>query len=112
MFSIGLACSLFLFLSGALLGSSYLLGVSLVGVIASLAGLGGAPRRLLFLFWGWTTSVLLTLLLLPEASTDRDVLTLVGVPLPMLVMLAGIGIIPLLLWPIGFLLTFRDWLDE
>lgn len=112
MFLLGLACSLIVLIFGGLLGSAPVFAVALVGIIVSIAGLGGAPQWLLLTFWVGTTAILLSLLFLPEEATCRDSLLLMGMPLRMVLMIVGVWIVPLLIWPIGFLLTFRRWLEK
>lgn len=93
---------------GALLSSDWLMAAGGVGCLCALAGWGGAPRHLVLGFGFWTAAVLAYLL----HSGDRSVAetgTLGGLPRPSLWMLLGIWVVPVFIWPLGFLRHFRRW---
>jgi hypothetical protein len=98
----------------ALLGSifsPFLLALGIVSLIVSLASLGGAPRGLLLLFWAWLLAVLVILLVdltSPGVFWNENDLVL-GFPSSTFLMLFGIWIVPVLILPLGFLLTFHRW---
>lgn len=85
--------------------------ISIVTSLSALAGLAGAPRWLAASFWIWLNLVLLYLLSASTPGDAHDAVHLVGgLPEPAFWMLVGIWIVPLFIWPLGFLLTFKGWL--
>lgn len=111
--SLLILASLLLILVGGLF-DPFLLALGIVLLIAGLASLGGAPRRLLFIFWAWLLVVLFTLLfdwMSPGVLWDEQML-LMGLPGSTFLMLLGIWIVPILILPLGFLFTFRRWVRK
>ena len=106
-----LGFSLLLLLASILLEHHELFAVSLVSTVVSLAAVGGAPRIPLILFWGWVTFVLLYLLKGSTEGESEGVLML-GIPEAAFWMLFGVGIVPVVLWPLYFLLDFRKWIGR
>ena len=45
-----------------------------------------------------------------EVSNHETVDLFFGLPLPAFWMLVGIWVFPVLLWPLGFALTFKQWM--
>ncbi len=93
-------------LAGGLAGLPAVMATGVVTAIVALAALRCPSRLLLAVFWVWIEGVLLYVLL---ASPD-PALRALGLPRPAFVMLAGIWLAPILLWPLGFALTFSKWM--
>lgn len=111
--SLLIVASLVLILVGGLF-DPFLLALGIVLLIVALAALGGAPGGLLFLFGGWLLAVLLILLfdwMSPGFLWDQQLLVL-GLPGSTFLMLLGIWVLPILILPLGFLLTFHRWLRK
>ena len=103
-----LLLSLILLLVAMLLSMVPLLVVSAVSVMVLLASLKLDSGALLFSFWLWMNLVLLYLWSQPVDSNPQQLLVL-GLPVPAFWMLLGVWIIPVLIWPLGFALTFGKW---
>jgi hypothetical protein len=99
--------SLVLWLGAVFLQSPHLFAFSSVSFIVLLASLGCPSRILLVALWLWLNLVLLYLL---EASPERSLLA--GLPIPAFWMLVGVGLVPILIWPLGFALTFKKWIGR
>ena len=105
--------SLVLILAGCLF-SPFLLALGVVSLIVALASLGGAPRGLLLLFWLWLLAVLFVPLLdwmVPGVIWKVNDLVF-GLPGPTFLMLFGVWVVPVLILPLGFLLTFHRWFQK
>ncbi|RPJ59544.1 MAG: hypothetical protein EHM23_13755 [Acidobacteria bacterium] len=92
-------------LIGGIVGLPTVMATGVVTGIVALAALKCPSRFLLAAFWIWLEGMLLYLLF---ASHDRT-LSAFGLPRPALVMLAGLWLAPILLWPLGFALTYKKW---
>ncbi len=92
-------------LLGGLAGFAGVMATGVVTAIVALTALKCPSRALLAVFWIWLEGILLYLLF---ASHDRT-LAVLGLPRPAFVMLAGVWLAPILLWPLGFTLTFKKW---
>ncbi len=95
-------------LFGGLVGLPVLMATGVVTAIVALAALRCPSRLLLAAFWIWLEGILLYLLF---ESHDRS-LSALGLPRPALVMLVGVWLAPILLWPLGFALTFKKWIGR
>lgn len=85
--------------------------ISIVTSLSSLARLGGASRWLSVSFWIWLNCILLYLLFASRpVETDGAIVLIGGLPVPAFWMLVGIWIVPVFIWPLGFLVTFKAWL--
>ncbi|HUV14063.1 MAG TPA: hypothetical protein VMY18_10485 [Acidobacteriota bacterium] len=105
--------SLVLMLAGCFF-SPFLLALGIVSLIVALASLGGAPRGLLLLFWSWMLALLSVLVLnwmFPGALWKEDDLVF-GLPGSTFLMLFGVWVVPVLILPLGFLLTFHRWYQK
>jgi hypothetical protein len=100
--------SLVLWLAAGLLHAPHLFAFASVSFIVLLASIGCPSRKLLAVFWLWLNLVLFYLL---EASPEYSLLAW-RLPGPALWMLVGIGVVPILIWPLGFALTFRKWMGR
>ena len=94
------------------LAQPYLFVLSIVTTLSSLAGLVGTPKWLCVSFWIWLNCVLLYLLSTPLPEEAQGVVLIAGLPAPAFWMLVGIWIVPVFIWPLGFLLTFKTWLKS
>jgi hypothetical protein len=92
-------------LIGGLAGSAALMATGVVTAIVALTALKCPSRLLLWAFWIWLEGILLYLLFASHGRT----LSVLGFPRPALVMLAGVWLAPILLWPLGFALIFKKW---
>ncbi len=92
-------------LIGGLAGFPVVMATGAVTAIVALTALKCPSRTLLAVFWMWLEGILLYLLL---TSHDRT-LAVFGLPRPAFVMLAGLWLAPILLWPLGFAITFKRW---
>jgi hypothetical protein len=92
-------------LIGGLAGFPGVMATGVVTAIVALTALKCPSRLLLAVFWIWLEGILLYLLF---ASHDQT-LSALGLPRPAFVMLAGVWLAPILLWPLGFALTFKKW---
>ena len=101
-----LGVSLSLFLVSAVAGIPSICGVAIAASIVGLTGFSRIPRWLLFLFWLWLSFILLFLTLDLHFLDRWEVF---GLPVPTLVMLLGVWIIPVFIWPLGYLLLFDGW---
>jgi len=106
-----LTLSLLLLLAAVLLANVALFSLAVVSAIASITAVRGVPRWPLIFFWMWLSLVLLYLVSEP-ASEGVDSRLVLGVPLPAFWMLMGIWFVPILLWPLAFLLDFRNWINR
>ena len=106
-----LGFSLLFLLASILLEHHGLFAISLVAIVVSLAAVGGAPRTPLILFWVWVTFVLLYLLNGLTVGESEKVLIL-GIPEAAFCMLIGVGIVPVVLWPLYFLFDFKKWIGR
>jgi hypothetical protein len=97
-----------LWLAAVIASSPHLFAFSTVSFIVLLASIGCPSRTLLVGLWAWLNFVLLYLL---EASPEHSIF-FSGLPKPAFWMLAGVGVAPILLWPVGFALTFRKWIGR
>jgi hypothetical protein len=95
-------------LGGAVAGCPWVAGLGTAIFIAALARLGGAPRYACWALWLWLSGVLLYLVGVPPIIEGPGVEGLEGASW----MLWGIWIVPLLLGPVAFLLSFRSWLSK
>ena len=83
------------------LPSPVLLAVAGTLVLGTLAALGtGVRGSLAAIFVVWTAGCLVTLLALADDTTS------------FYLMLGGLWLFPVLLWPLGFAVDFRRWLDR
>lgn len=99
-----LAASLLLLLAGMLTSNLKLVILGIVSFIVALTSLKLSSKLLLGSFWIWMNLVLLYL-----SREDHSSSLVLGLPLPAFWMLFGIWIVPVLLWPLGFALTFKRW---
>lgn len=106
-----------LFLSSALIvvsalgGWADLFALGCVSTIVSLIPPGVVSRRVRTVFWVWTTGVLLFLLHSPFATATGAVAsTWLGWPPDIFLMLVGIWLLPVAIWPLAFSRGFRTWL--
>ncbi len=106
-----LIVSLVFLLAGALSGLSWILALGGVGLLCSLGWWGGAPTRLVIVFGAWVGGVLVYLLLAGSPGS-LEAAPLLGLPASAFWMLFGIWVIPVLIWPLGFLRHFRRWKDR
>lgn len=91
----------------------HLFVLSIVTTLSSLAGLAGTPKWLHVSFWIWLNCILLYLLSTPAPEEAHGAVALIaGLPAPAFWMLIGIWIVPVFIWPLGFLLTFKAWLKS
>ena len=111
MFLIILTLSLLLILLAVLLASGALFAVAVVSAIVSITAVRSVPRWPLLSFWLWASTILLYLVSEPAAGGD-EVRLVMGIPLPAFWMLLGFWLVPILLWPLSFLLTFRNWIRQ
>ncbi len=95
-------------LIGGIFALPAIMATGSVTAIVALAALKCPSRFLLGAFWVWLEAIILYLLF---ASDDLAPSTL-GLPRPALVMLAGVWLAPMLLWPLGFALTFKKWIGR
>jgi hypothetical protein len=100
--------SLIAVLIAALFSLHGLLAFGTATLLVGLVGFSDASRRLLMVFWIWLE---ITLLYLVYFSGDRAPFWF-GLPLPAWVMLLGVWLIPVLIWPLGFAKDFRKWLER
>ena len=98
-------------LIGAVSGQAVPFAVGVASVIVALTAQRFAPRWTLFIFWCWLTAVLLYLVTQPplESMSDTELGIILGLPAPTFWILIGIWLVPILIWPLSFLLKFRDW---
>ena len=107
-----LGLSLALLLISILLECQVLFAFSLVSAITFLTAVGKkVPRLPLILFWLWVNAVLVYLMAGPDENVRGSDL-IPGIPESALWMLIGVGIIPMMLWPLVFLLDFKKWMDR
>ncbi|RPJ86313.1 MAG: hypothetical protein EHM18_06890 [Acidobacteria bacterium] len=90
---------------GGIVGLPVVMATGVVTAIVAITALKCPSRLLLAAFWIWLEGILLYLLF---AAHDRT-LSVFGLPRPALVMLAGLWLAPILLWPLGFALTYKKW---
>jgi len=102
-----LAASLVLFVISGVLEIELIFVLSLVTAIVSLTGLKCPAKRALFALWLCVGSVLVLLLYAPFGATS-----IFGLPLPAFVMLAGIWIGPVFIWPLAFTKGFKQWVNK
>lgn len=95
-------------LMGGLAGFPALMATGIVTAIVALTAFKCPSRFLLAAFWIWLETILLYLLF----ASQEHALSILGLPLPAFVMLAGIWLAPILFWPLGFALSFRKWTDK
>jgi hypothetical protein len=111
MFLVLLTLSLLLVLVAVLLANSLLFAVAVVSSIVSLTAVRGVPRWPLLSFWLWVNLVLLYLV--SEPNVDGVNLQLVmGIPVSAFWMLLGIWLVPIVLWPLAFFMSFRNWMSQ
>lgn len=91
--------------------SATLFVCSAVAIILALVADRSVPGLLLITFGLGMTASLLLLVHLPESqpSASKAWGSVLGLPLPALVMLGGVWLFPLVLWPVGFILWFDRW---
>ena len=106
-----LALSLLVLLVGVLLASPGLFAFAIVSSIVSLTAVPDAPRWALLSFCLWVNLVLLYLVSEPSADAE-NVRLVAGFPMPALWMLLGIWLIPIIIWPLAFLIGFRKWMSR
>lgn len=99
-----LAASLLLLLAWMLTSNLKLVILGIVSFIVALTSLKLSSKLLLGSFWIWMNLVLLYL-----SREDHSLSLVLGLPLPAFWMLFGIWMVPVLLWPLGFALTFKRW---
>ncbi len=104
----GLVVGLLFLLGGIVAGSSWVVGLGATTFIAVLARLGGAPRYSSWALWLWLSGVILYLVGVPQFERDFGPDGLAGA----FWMLGGIWIVPLLLGPVAFLVSFRSWFSK
>lgn len=102
-----LFCGLLLLLFSFLVGLESVAALSIATVISAVAATRGVSRGLVVAFWVWLNAIF-GCLLHPEFVFTR-ILSLEVTPAPLTLMLVGIWILPVLLWPLGFALTFDKW---
>ncbi|GEM_PF-5003182 len=102
-----LGASFVLFVISGILELELLFLLSLVTAIASLAGLRCPAKGALLAFWFCVGSVLTFLLYAWPGNA-----LIFGLPVPALVMLAGIWIAPLFIWPLAFTRGFKRWVNK
>ncbi|MGH9341487.1 MAG: hypothetical protein ACRD1R_18340 [Acidobacteriota bacterium] len=102
-----LTLSLTLLLVSMIAVSAPLFAVSIVSTIVSLTSLGSPSRLLMLALWLWLNLVLSIIFLQPASE-----ILLFGLSLPAFWMLFGIWIVPVLIWPLGFLLDFKSWMRK
>ena len=107
-----LFCSIFLVLFGSLVGNPSLLGLGIVTTIVVLVWESAVPKVLLIAFWLWLNTVLLFLVWNPLGVEIYEEPFVFGLPLRTFVMLFGVWIVPILLWPVGFAVYFRRWISK
>jgi len=110
-----LLISLLALLASVAIESPLLFALSMISVVIGIALAGSAPRRAVFGFWIWTVAVLLFLFFTPPAGTlvpGTETGLVAGLPLPALAMIIGIWIIPILIWPLAFLVDFDRWMGK
>jgi len=111
MFLVLLTLSLLLLLVAVLLANSLLFAVAVVSSIVSLTAVRRVPRWPLLSFWLWVNLVLLYLV--SEPNVDGGNLQLVaGIPVSAFWMLLGIWLVPIILWPLAFFVSFRNWMSQ
>lgn len=111
MFVFFLTISLLLWLIAAWFSSEALFAVAVVSSVVSLTAVGGVSRWALAAFWMWVTGVLLYLVLAP-AGSGGDLYLVAGIPVATFWMLLGIWLLPMILWPVVFAVTFRKWMKR
>lgn len=97
----------------ALCGSAEFFAVGSVSAIVGLIPPGAVSRRVRTVFWVWTLGVLLVLLWNPFGTvggTDGPIW--LGWPPDVFLMLVGIWLLPVAIWPLAFSLGFRNWLKR
>ncbi len=102
-----LGASLVIFVLSGILELELLFVLSLVTAIVSLAGLRCPARGALLAFWCCVGGVLTFLLYAWPGET-----LLLGLPVPAFVMLLGIWIAPLFIWPLAFTRGFKRWVNK
>lgn len=83
-------------------------------LIVSLALLGKAPLGIVLLFAVWLLSVLASLIFVWATPTvpGEETPLILGLPAPTFLMILGIWVLPILIFPLGFLLSFERWLRK
>lgn len=96
-----------MFVGAVLFKNPFWFALSITGILVFLTALAFPSKPLLMVFGCWLVGVF-TFLHWVGDQTDG----ILGLPAPAFAMLAGIWIIPILIWPLGFLLAFRRWFDQ
>jgi hypothetical protein len=103
-----LTLSLLLLLVAGILAIPTLFAVAVVSSIVTLTAVRGVPILPLIIFWFWINLVLFYLISEPSRS-GADSGLILGIPMSLFWMLVGIGLVPVLIWPLAFFLNFRSW---
>ncbi|HXK61405.1 MAG TPA: hypothetical protein PLP42_16080, partial [Acidobacteriota bacterium] len=93
---------------GGIFSWQILMVTGAVTSIVALTGLECPSRLLLGVFWIWLEAVLLYLLF----AANDPTLSFWGLPRPAVLMLIGVWLAPVLIWPVGFLWTFKRWVGK
>ncbi|RPI27119.1 MAG: hypothetical protein EHM61_09550 [Acidobacteria bacterium] len=101
-----LLVALLAMLVGGIFSLPALMATGAVTAIVALTGLKCPSRFLLVAFWVWLEGVFLYLVFQSHDLTSSAF----GLPRPALLMLLGVWLAPVLIWPVGFALTFKRWM--
>ena len=110
-----LTASLLVLLTSMIVSNVPFFAIGMVSFIVALTATRSCSRLLLLLFWIWMNLVLVYLCGRPVVSEEPNpdtVYLLLGLPVPAFWMLFGIWIFPVLLWPLGFALTHKQWMRK
>ena len=112
MYTEALLISILILLGGFASGSAWAIGLGTTTCISALAHWGGAPRWASWTLWIWLTGILFGLIFFPVAASPGPAGPEVNSLIAVWLMLGGIWLVPVLIGPLAFLLSFRCWLSK